>query len=328
MMRDSDEDEVVDDNTNGERQSRDGNRSNLILTSYTNRNGYQISKGFPVGGFESGLKYVAQPRDLFVATYPKCGTTWMQHIVYLILHRGKPLQPHQRLDQEFSHLEEIGAEYCERLGLTPDWPDGAKGYRLIKTHLYYSMTPYNPRAKYIHVVRNPKDCVVSFFHHTRGFENLYRFANGSFDVYFDLFAKGEVDFGDYFIHLRSWLDHRMDENVLFITYEEMRAKPKEAILQVARFLDPEGLQYEKELQAKDGAILNEVLEHSSLQKMKGDPQRWSSERGEQHTPFVRKGNVGGWMELLKTHQICILDQKMRNMCTDEELKVLGECFTA
>jgi hypothetical protein len=32
--------------------------------------------GFPVEGFFSGLSYEASKNDLFVATYPKNGTTW------------------------------------------------------------------------------------------------------------------------------------------------------------------------------------------------------------------------------------------------------------
>lgn len=42
--------------------------SHTNYPSYTNHNGYLMPKGFPVEGFISGLKYNANPDDLFVAT--------------------------------------------------------------------------------------------------------------------------------------------------------------------------------------------------------------------------------------------------------------------
>ena len=31
-----------------------------------------------------GLAYEAQPTDVFIATYPKCGTTWLQQILHTL----------------------------------------------------------------------------------------------------------------------------------------------------------------------------------------------------------------------------------------------------
>ena len=40
--------------------------------------------------FERAHEYEAQPEDVFVATQMKCGTTWMQHLVYM-KKRKRPL---------------------------------------------------------------------------------------------------------------------------------------------------------------------------------------------------------------------------------------------
>ena len=58
--------------------------------------------------------------------------------------------------------------------------------------------------------RNPKDCLVSFFHHTVGFNQYYDYADGKFDDFCELFLRGGTDFDDYFkvkmeIHLLSFL---------------------------------------------------------------------------------------------------------------------------
>lgn len=292
-----------------------------VLPSYTSHpdhGSYLMPAGFPVEGFISGLSYEASKNDLFVATYPKNGTTWTQHIVYLILNDGKPISAEQRLDQEFPHLEEVGREFVEKRAAV------SAGFRLIKTHLPYDMTPQNSKAKYIFVIRNAKDTVVSFFHHTRGFVKHYNFADGTFDTYFRLFVEGRVDFGSYFDCVRSWLDHKDDDNILCVTYESLRSNPREGVLKIAEFLDAKV--YPERLLANNEEILNKVLEHSSLKSMQQDPRRWCSERPKEHTPFIRKGNMGGWDELLTPIQIEILDSKMREICTEEEMQMLGDKY--
>ena len=80
-----------------------------------------MPKGFPVEGFLSGLQYKAGPDDLFLVTYPKCGTTWMQHTVYLILNNGKPLPAEKGLTNEFPHLEEVAAKFVSKRPISMGW---------------------------------------------------------------------------------------------------------------------------------------------------------------------------------------------------------------
>ena len=42
---------------------------------YTNHDGFLMPSGFPAHNFDSSLSYEAEPNDLYIATYPKCGTT-------------------------------------------------------------------------------------------------------------------------------------------------------------------------------------------------------------------------------------------------------------
>lgn len=101
----------------------------------------------------------------------------------------------------------------ERMG--GKFVDNLKHPRLLKTHFNYANCPKNPQSKYIFAVRNPKDCLTSYFHHNRNFK-IYEWSNGDFDTFFELFMSSQLGFGDYFEHLLSWLPHIYDENVLFI----------------------------------------------------------------------------------------------------------------
>lgn len=258
---------------------------------YTSHDGFLMPMGFPVEAFESALTYDARPEDVWVVTYPKCGTTWMQHIVWLLANGGRPLAKEERLTEMFPHLEEVGSHQVEAL------PEP----RLIKTHLPFAMVPYHPAARYVYVARNPFDCAVSFFHHTRGFIRHYDFADGTFAEFFECFVRGHVDWGSYFDHLVSWGRRAGQDNVLFTTFEAMRSEPRSVVLDVGRFL---GGRYAAA--ATDPEVLEEVLEHSSFASMRKDQQRWSSQRPEDMPPFVRKGQVGDWEAYFSPEQACRL----------------------
>jgi len=247
--------------------------------SYTIHDGFRMPRGFPVEAFASALCYEAQPDDLFITTYPKCGTTWLQHIVYLMLHEGRPLAADRSMTIEIPHLEEVGREFVEAMPRP----------RCIKTHLPFALTPSHPRAKYLYVARNPFDCAVSFYHHTRGFPQHYDFEDGTFDDFFECFLAGEVDWGDYFDNLLSWWAHRDDGNLLFLTYEGMQADIEGAIATIGAFLGPPA-----ESAVRDPAQRAAILRHSSFDAMRRDQGRWSSKRPDGMPPFIRKGQVGDW----------------------------------
>ena len=252
--------------------------------------------GFPVDGFASAQRYRASAGDVFVASYPKCGTTWAQYIVYLLENDGRPLEAGHRLDDAFPHLEEVGEERVRAL------PEP----RLIKTHLPFERAPWSAEAKYVYVARNPFDCAVSFYHHTRGFVRHYDFAAGTWDTFFECFIRGEVDFGDYFDHLTSWWPKRAEPNLLFLTFEQMRASPADAVRSIARLLGGRA-----ERLARDPRALDAVVHASGFDEMRRDQQRWSSARPADMPAFVRKGVVGDWRQYFSAAQARRLSEKLR-----------------
>jgi hypothetical protein len=262
---------------------------------YIVHDGFRMPMGFPVEGFDSGQRYAAQPGDVFVATYPKCGTTWVQYIVYLLLHEALPLAPGESLGDVFPHLEEVGREAVAAL------PEP----RLIKTHLPLERTPWHDQAKYLFVARNPFDCAVSFYHHTRGFVRHYDFADGTWDDFFECFLAGEVDFGDYFDHLLSWWPRRGAPNVLFLTYEQLASEPENGIRRIATFVGGRAAAL-----AENPARLEQVVRQSSFDGMRSDQDRWSSRRPADMPAFVRKGVVGDWRSTFSPSQAGRLAEKL------------------
>lgn len=220
---------------------------------YREIEGVYLGKHFTDGAILSVLAYKPSKGDVFIVSYPKCGTTWMQHIVYNIYMDANPPKDILDVILRMPFLEIQGAGAATH-GLKP----GA-----LKTHLAFHKHPYSEDAKYIYITRNPYDCCVSFFHHTRKFP-MYHFEDGTFDEFFEYFLEGNVDFGDFFEHLLSWYEHRNDPNVLFLTYEALKADTKSWILRIADFL---GEEYGSKLR-HDDALLEKILEMTSLESMK------------------------------------------------------------
>jgi sulfotransferase len=263
---------------------------------YTIHDGFRMPMGFPAEAFVSGQRYRPTPSDLFIATYPKCGTTWAQYMIYLLLSQGQPLPADRSLNDVFPHLEEVGETVVKALPLP----------RLVKTHLPFERTPWNPATKYVYVARNPFDCAVSFYHHTRGFVRHYDFADGTWDEFFECFLRGAVDFGDYFDNLLSWWPKRALPNVLFLTYEDMLADTSAAARTIARFVGGAA-----ERAAGDPATLASVVSQSSFDNMRVNQRRWSSERPAEMPEFVRRGIVGDWASLFSAAQARRLAEKFR-----------------
>ncbi|CAL1276705.1 unnamed protein product [Larinioides sclopetarius] len=295
---------------------------------YQDVDGFRIPGILSVEAYKSALAYKPRPDDLFIVTYPKCGTTWMQNIVACIFREGKPFTSALQFFTETPFLEMTGAKAAEVL----------KRPGALKLHLPFRLTPQSPEAKYIYVARNPKDCFVSFYYHTEGMPG-YRFEDGSLDVFFELFIRGEVEFGDYFETTLSWWEHRNDPNVLFVTYEQLKKDTKSYVLKIAEFIDPK---YREKLE-KDEKMLQDVIHHSSFAFMKEHLNRnllelmkMPREMVEQNPDipqgmrtmllsgnfqmmkkdakevnFVRKGIVGDWKNHLSPEQNARLEKRFK-----------------
>jgi hypothetical protein len=227
--------------------------------------------------------FVPRPDDVFIVTYPRSGTTWMQMILHQLTTDGS---------MDFPHIY----EYCpwfESSGRSADGFEGRPSPRLFKTHLPYRRIPRGP-CKYIYIARDGKDIAVSYYHLQRS-HNGYQ---GTFEEFFDLFMRGQLNSGSWFAHVRGWWQHRHDPNVLFLRYEELLGDLEGSLRKIAAFC---GLAIAEER-------FPSVLERCSFAFMKQhesqfDPligQLW--EKGSQLNAFLRQGRSGEGKERLSPQQ--------------------------
>ena len=174
---------------------------------------------------QNGLDYLPSSTDIFIATYPKCGTTWMQQLVHCLRTRG---------DMDFGEITNAvpWLEMSRLLGVDNNVTQKSRP-QCFKSHFSWSDIPKGGR--YIHVTRNPESVLLSFY---RFFEGWF-FEPGSIDL--DTFAehlffKGSGS-GLYWDHINEWWPVRDRKDVLFLCYENMIKDPASLIKSVAGFME-------------------------------------------------------------------------------------------
>ena len=172
-------------------------------------------------GWQRGLDYKADPTDVFIVTPPKCGTTWMQQIVHGLRTRGS-------MDFDDIYLVVPWLHMAHDCGIDLYAPQVARPHA-FKSHLVLDQNPKG--GKYIVILRNPPDALVSHYNFFEGFF----FEKGSISV--ESFAR-EFYFPRraVFNHIKSLWDRRNDADVLPLCYENMKADLPRTVERVAEFI--------------------------------------------------------------------------------------------
>lgn len=233
-------------------------------------------------------QFKTRPDDVFIVTYPKSGTTWMQMIAWQLKSGGS---------LDFRHIEDV-VPFLDRCG-PAELPrlEALESPRFFKSHLSHENLPRGGR--YIYVVRNLKDVVVSYYYHYRLMENF----RGGLDVFVKMLVGRRAQGGSWAEHVIPWLERRGEPDVLFLSYDEMQQDLAGTIRRVAHF---SGL-------TLDEARLPQIMEHCGVAFMKKLESRFDP-RLSRHGNFVRKGTTGEGLREL--------DEKLQAQLTAEEQLVL------
>lgn len=219
------------------------------------------------------LDYKSRPDDIFIVTYPRSGTTWMQMILYQLTTDG---------EMKIGHIAEA-CPWFERAAVNRRDLEKLPSPRIFKSHLPYLFTPKR-KGKYIYVARNGKDVAVSFFHF---YKSHIRYRHG-FDRFFKQFMRGWVVYGSWFQHVRGWWRHHNRPNVLFLRYEDMIGDLEGAIRKIIGFC---GLQVAPDQMPR-------ILERCSFAYMKQHELLFDHatevmwEWGLTMNSFLRRGRIG------------------------------------
>jgi Sulfotransferase domain len=183
--------------------------------------------------FAKADEYRAQPEDIFVVTQMKCGTTWMQHIVYEVLLRGQgdivaSGRTMYALSPWLESLKSVSVEDAPLHG-------SERPSRIIKTHLPVSLCPMGDEARYVYVARHPVSCFASCVDFVA--TNIGAAAPGLDQVEAWFVSPQLMWWGTWTDHVTGWWERsQSSSNVLFLYFEQMKRDLPGTIRRVADFL--------------------------------------------------------------------------------------------
>lgn len=144
--------------------------------------------------------------DIYVSTYSKSGTTWMQLILYQLTTAGS---------MDFDHLFDV-SPWVWYSSIRQTLPAATPLPRLLKTHDDYRRFEKGRRGRIVFVTRDGRDVCVSLYHHRRNFKRY----EGCFDEHFADFLHG-TDY-NWFEHTRRWLENSGRLPVIYVRFEDLK----------------------------------------------------------------------------------------------------------
>ncbi|XP_063773966.1 sulfotransferase 6B1-like [Pseudophryne corroboree] len=247
------------------------------------------------GTFKALESLEGREDDVLIVTYPKCGTNWTVQILHEML-----LAVHKKEPTVDRGVLEFGkAERYEHLKQQPS-------PRLLASHLTFDSIPksFHEKTKILVILRNPKDTAVSYYHFTNCNPVLPTYS--SWDLFFQDFISGNVIYGSYFDYVLGLEKHIADENVLILTFEDMKMDFPAEIRKIADFY---GLSMTDEQ-------VEYVQNKTSFKSMK---ENSGNTHGKIGGAFFRKGEIGDWKSLFTEEQSKEVDAKFEETLAGTKL---------
>ena len=271
--------------------------------------------------------FVFRDGDIIIATPAKCGTTWTQRIVSLLVFDSVELpQPLAHispwLDMLTRPLEDVVAEL-----------DAQTHRRFIKSHLPFDALPFDERVTYITVGRDPRDAAVSRRNHwsnmdmEKVIEERVAVAGGD-DLAEESQAPPSEDawFGEWLgadsnderstlrvlvRTLDSFWQQRHRPNVVLLHYRDLE---RDLVGQMAYLAERLGIE-------RSRARLEELAPAASFDTMKAeaaavapnaDQTFWRST-----SDFFRSGTSEQWRGLLSEDDLARYEQRLHQLAGDD-----------
>lgn len=281
-------------------------------------------------------RFTMRPDDVIISTPAKCGTTWMQTIVGMLLFDrvdlGAPISTISPWLDMLIHTDD------EVLGLL----DRQTHRRFIKTHTPIDGVPRHPSVTYIAVIRHPLDVALSDRDHDANMRiehivDLRVDASGPVDPsvvtieppeepgeFLRWFIDNDVQptgsgpngLADYCQQVRTYWDARRDPNVHLFHYADLWRDLDGEMRRVAALLGVP-IDGERWPMFVEAAGLTSMRARAAATAPNADAGIWESPER-----FFRAGGTRDWASLLDAGDIAHFDDRLRELAGDAERWVL------
>jgi hypothetical protein len=261
-------------------------------------------------------RYVPGAHDVIVMTYPKSGTNWMLQIAHQLIYHGRGEYEHIHDVVPWPDIETMPGfmrSYAIPLAQAAYWQSAPERKRVIKTHFNWNLIPYSSEARYIAVIRDPKDVFVSSYFFLK--DGMYGAGMPKPDTWYRLFLTKDFFMGgSWALNAAGYWAERHRPNVLVLSFKAMKKDLRGTVKAVAAFLD---------VNASD-SVIDDVCRLSSFQHMKSIDHKFHMGKmipWQEAGAMIRKGRQGGSSELITAAQQREIDAHFRS-----ELQALGSDF--
>lgn len=269
--------------------------------------------------------YVPRSDDIIIATYSKCGTTWMQRIVCMLVFESADPRPVWALSPwpDMRLFGPIESTLAQAEALTDR--------RFFKSHLPYDALPVYEGAKFIHVARDGRDAAMSLYNHFDKFTpaawqllNDVSLGDPKFGTAYPPWSKDPAGFfhdwisggdgqGDphsgFFPVENSYWSARRDANMLLVHYNDLKQDRAGEMRRIADFL---GIETPK-------SAWPALVEGASFEAMKSQadeliPQAQLLWEGGANS-FLHKGANGRWRDVVAKEDIARYEANVKAQCS-------------
>lgn len=216
------------------------------------------------------------PDDVFLVSFPKSGNTWTRFLLSNLVFPDTPAT--------FANIHILvpvplttPRKYFDRMARP----------RIIKSHT--SFDPAYPKV--IYIVRDPRDVVISLYHHRRKSTEIAD--DFPIETFVEQFLAGEnVLHGSWGQHVTTWLATREgDPRFLLLRYEDMLADTACELSKIAGFLQlPVSPEQITQAVGRSSADRMRKLERASAEGV----DRLVGRVSRKDLTFVRAAASGGW----------------------------------
>ncbi|MEO8812902.1 MAG: sulfotransferase domain-containing protein [Caulobacteraceae bacterium] len=221
--------------------------------------------------------YAPRAGDVVIATHPKCGTTWTQRIVGLLIFQS----PEPLAVMEVSPW--VDSRFTTPIDAIMARIEGQTHRRFLKSHLPLDALPVLDEVRYIHVARDGLDACMSWHNHTLHYKRFELLDKAGLDdeTIGRPYPRPAADPGDFF---RGWIDgagaaramepdasaffslersywtERRRANLLMVHYNDLTADLDGEMRRIAAFLGIE----------TPAPLWPNLVEAATFEAMKGD----------------------------------------------------------